>query len=83
MDYYFKPGALEDLRRLSKRIQRQIINKLDFYAKSSYPFKFAKSLKNKSSGEYRYRVGNYRIIFDVEDNKIIILAIGHRKDIYK
>jgi len=33
--------------------------------------------------EYRLRVGNYRILFEIENNKIIIYRIIHRKDAYK
>ncbi|MBC8254135.1 MAG: type II toxin-antitoxin system RelE/ParE family toxin [Ardenticatenia bacterium] len=34
-------------------------------------------------GTYRFRVGDYRVIFDVEDDKVIILRVGHRRDIYR
>jgi mRNA interferase RelE/StbE len=39
----------------------------------------------KGSNRFRARVGNYRIIytFDVEQNKIHLLAIGHRREIYR
>ncbi len=43
-----------------------------------------KSLKSHPLADYRLRVGDYRILFDVdwENKKIYILKIGHRKDIY-
>ncbi|GAH22209.1 unnamed protein product [marine sediment metagenome] len=34
-------------------------------------------------GSYRFRIGDHRVIFDLEDNKIIILRVGHRDKIYK
>ncbi|PIU83448.1 MAG: hypothetical protein COS68_03990 [Elusimicrobia bacterium CG06_land_8_20_14_3_00_38_11] len=34
-------------------------------------------------GMYRFRVGDYRVIFDVDKNNIVILRIGHRKKIYR
>jgi len=34
-------------------------------------------------GTYRFRVGDYRVIFDVEGNEIIVLRVGHRREIYK
>ncbi|MDA8099685.1 MAG: type II toxin-antitoxin system RelE/ParE family toxin [Nitrospiraceae bacterium] len=34
-------------------------------------------------GTYRFRVGDYRIIFDVEGSEIVILRVGHRREIYK
>ncbi|MFX4307251.1 type II toxin-antitoxin system mRNA interferase toxin, RelE/StbE family, partial [Exiguobacterium sp. A1_3_1] len=36
-------------------------------------------------GEWRYRIGDYRLIADIQDEKVVILIleIGHRRDIYK
>ncbi len=34
-------------------------------------------------GTYRFRVGNYRVIFDLDDEQIVILRVGHRRDIYR
>ena len=85
MRYYFKPASFRDLRRLPKSAQGGIIRKLDFYAMSPDPLKFAKAMRGKQFGAYRFRAGDYRIIFDVDVKKraIIVLAVGHRKDIYK
>ncbi len=83
MKYYFKPSAVNDLRGLPKILQKRIVKKLDYYVESGRPLKFAELLKDKSLGEYRFRIGDYRIIFDVVINDLIILAVGHRRDIYK
>ena len=83
MKYYFKSSAIKDLRRLPKDIQKKIIEKLDFYTNADNPLKFAEALKDVSMGEYRFRVGNYRVIFDLFKNSLIILAVGHRKEIYR
>jgi len=50
----------------------------------SDPRKTGKALKANHSGEWRYRIGDYRIIAQVSDQTItiLILSIGHRKDIY-
>lgn len=83
MDYYFKPSAVKDIKRLPKPVQRRIIHKLDYYTKQINPLKFAEALKYKEIGSYRYRIGDYRVIFDVLNNKLVILAVGHRREIYK
>lgn len=83
MEYYFKPRALGDLKKLSKNVQIRVINKLDFYTSSSNPLKFARRLTNLNLGEYRFRIGDHRVIFDIKDGKIIILTLGHRSTIYK
>ena len=48
------------------------------------PRQYGKSLTGNRSGEWRYRVGDYRIIADIQDDKIVILVleIGHRREIY-
>lgn len=49
------------------------------------PRKLGKSLTGERSNEWRYRKGNYRIIANITDEEVIIyiVAIGHRKDIYR
>ena len=44
-----------------------------------------KGLTADRSGEWRYRIGSYRMICDIRDSELVILAlsIGHRKDVYK
>ena len=75
MTYELTTQALKDLRKLSPQIQRKIIKKL--------PLRFAQRLVNREIGDYRYRIGDYRVIFDVEGEKIIVLTLGHRREIYK
>lgn len=74
-------SALKDFKKLDKNIQVAIKKKLTLY--QSNPLNYASKLTNYDIGSYRYRIGKYRAIFDLEDDKIIILKIGHRKDIYK
>ena len=57
--------------------------KLKFYSLQENPLRFADKLKDYRFGNYRFRIGDYRVLFDVEDKKIIILKVGHRSDIYK
>ena len=83
MKYYLKHSALKDLKRLSKVDQKRIIRKLDFYINSPDPIKFAEPIKDTTLGEYRFRIGDYRVICDILNNTIVVLAIGHRKEIYR
>lgn len=82
MNYSFKPAALRQLEKLPKIVQKRIIKKLDFYCASSSPLKFAEHLVDKRLGSYRFRIGEYRVVFDIEKNQIIILLVGHRREIY-
>lgn len=81
--YALKPNALKELKKLSKDTQKRIIGKLDYFTESDNPLVFADALITFELGSYRYRVGDYRIIFDLKNEVIVILSIGHRRDIYR
>jgi len=42
-----------------------------------------RNLTDDRLGSYRFRIGDYRVIFDIEGDEIVVLRVGHRKDIYK
>ena len=48
------------------------------------PRAFGKGLAANRSGQWRYRVGDYRIIAEIEDDRIVILflSVGHRREVY-
>lgn len=80
----FKPTALKDLKKLPKTIQKRIKEKLGFYLVQTEPLDYAVQLAgDKKSGEYRFRVGDYRIVFDKHKSTLVILYIEHRRDVYK
>ena len=79
----FRPQAEKEYKKLSRSVQIQIRNKLKYYLSADNPLSFASYLKDSSLGTYRYRIGDYRVIFDVQDDKLIILTLGNRRDIYK
>ena len=81
--YVFKYQALRNLQKLPQEIQKRIIKKLDFFVESGEPLSFAENLVNFEIGQYRFRIGDYRVIFDLDDERLIILTLGHRKNIYK
>jgi mRNA interferase RelE/StbE len=81
------PSAEHDLARLDKPTARRIIAKLRTYEASDDPLALAKPLRGDFVGAYRYRIGDYRAIFEVhEDGTVVILTIiriKHRKDVYR
>lgn len=85
MIHYFKPNAVRDLKKLPRTIQKRILQKLDFYCNVSEPLKFAERLTDQSLGSFRFRIGEYRVIFDLDTERraIVILTIGHRREIYR
>ncbi len=79
----FTKSSAKDISKLSQPVQKRIKRKLEFYLDSPTPFDQAKTLTNSKYGDYRWRVGDYRIIFDVDNDQIVILQVQHRRDIYK
>jgi len=82
---FFLKEAVEEFKRLDKTVQRIIREKLELLAKNPEILKNnIKPLKGEYKGLYRLRVGNYRIIYKIDNENLIIILIriGHRKDIY-
>lgn len=79
--------AVDDLAELPKTIARRIVKKIDFFISQKQPLRFAKKLKDARIGTYRYRVGDYRIIFDINNNAtitiVMVLLIRHRREVYR
>ena len=79
----YAKSVLKDLRKISNANLPKIkkgIDELTLFPNISQ----IKHLKNHPIADYRLRIGNYRVLFDVEWEKkeIYILKIGHRRDIY-
>ena len=72
--------AMENLRALPKTVAAQIIRKI-----SRLEGGLTGNIKRLRQADfaYRLRMGDYRILFDVEDDTIVIQKIGHRKDVYE
>lgn len=72
--------AVSDIKKLDSVVKKRIAKKLVLL--KNYPIKLSKKLINSKLGDFRYRVGDYRIIFEINKNKILILKVGHRREIY-
>lgn len=73
--------AAKDISKLHGSVKEKIRKILEKYAEN--PFLYARKMTDPTLGTYRFRIGEYRVIFDIEDNKIIVLRLGHRRDIYR
>lgn len=82
---FFSRRALKQLKKLDKYTAFLITSWLRKNINGcSDPRQHDKGLTANRSGQWRYRVGDYRIIVEIEDTKVIVLVleIGHRKNIY-
>ena len=73
--------AIKDFEGLDPRVKNRIREALLRCAED--PLSYAVKLKDSRFGTYRFRIGDYRIIFDIEKDDIVILRVGHRRNIYR
>ena len=73
--------AGKDIEKLDAATQRRIKRKLEKFKLS--PFQYGERLSTTELGSYRFRVGDYRVIFDVDGANLVILRVGHRREIYR
>jgi mRNA interferase RelE/StbE len=76
--------ALKDIENLPVQVARQISVKLTILANNPFVNQQVKALRGERGG-YRLRVGDYRVVYYIENEVLIItvVRIGHRKDIYQ
>ena len=79
---YAQQVVTEDIPNLDKKA-REIIKKSIEDKLRTHPELFGKPLRTSLAGYRTLRVGDYRVIFEISKQKIIIWMIKHRKDIYQ
>ena len=77
----FTRRATKDISKLEPEVKERIGNALKRYSEN--PLSHARKMVDPSLGSYRFRIGDYRIIFDLEGDELIVLRVGHRKEIYR
>ena len=86
VEVVYTKNARKNLRNLQKEEARKIILKINFYSQHKNPLRYAKKLKPPFEDLYRFRIGDYRIIFDINKKRnitiLVILLIKNRKEVY-
>lgn len=77
----YTQSAVKDIHDLDVVVKKRLKSKIEDYTQN--PMYHAKKLTHSKLGDYRWRVGNYRIVFDIDESNIIILRVGHRREIYR
>ncbi|MCZ6844184.1 MAG: type II toxin-antitoxin system RelE/ParE family toxin [SAR324 cluster bacterium] len=75
-----KPGAIKDLQSLPRDATKQLLLKIE--ALENDLVGDVKRLTNFTP-EYRLRVGRYRVLFEIERDRVVIYRIVHRKEAYR
>ncbi len=73
--------AIKNIDTLDTSVKQRIGKTLQRYEQN--PLAHAEPLKQSELGSYRFRIGDYRVVFDLEGPEIVVLRVGHRRDIYK
>jgi mRNA interferase RelE/StbE len=73
--------ALQSLEKLEKKVRKRIFEKIQ--STKENPFHYFEKLTARN--EYKLRVGDYRVIVDIDEKtkRISILLVDHRKNVYK
>lgn len=83
----FEDAALKELAKLDKQVARRILIFLrERVAVLDDPRSVGEALKGSKIGEFwKYRVGDYRIITNIEDGvmRILVLKVGNRREVYR
>lgn len=82
----FNRAAVDDLRKLGVDAERRVLRYLrERIAGSQDPRRLGQALTGDRKGLWRYRVGDYRIVAAIEDDRFVVLVvtIGHRREVYR
>ncbi len=83
----FDPDAVKDLKKLDKQVQARILEFLrERLARLTNPRELGEALAGSKLGNYwKYRVGDWRIICDLQDQRIVVrvLRVGNRREVYR
>ncbi len=78
----FSDRAAKEFKKLDKDVQQRIINKLKKYAESEN-LSEAKRLTDPALGTWRYRMGDWRVIFDLKGKELQVLKVAKRSEVYE
>lgn len=81
----YTQAAVKELKKIDKPIRRMIFAWIEKnLVNCKNPRQHGKALVANHAGKWRYRIGDYRVIADIQDDKVVILVlnVGHRREIY-
>jgi mRNA interferase RelE/StbE len=76
-------SAKQDIMALDTVVRKRIGKKLLYFTSLPDPLVPAERLISPKLGTYRWRIGDYRIIFDLQGHDAIILRVRHRREVYR
>jgi mRNA interferase RelE/StbE len=79
------PEAQADILKLAPEIQTRILDKLEWMGQNAELLRHQSLQGAEWSGCFRYRVGDYRVIYQMDRSaeRLVILKVGHRREVYR
>jgi mRNA interferase RelE/StbE len=81
MDVYYTDTAKRQLKKLQRHVQERIVDKMRFFISHTDPLEFAEPLTGYTA--YRFRVGDYRVTFELENDTVRVHSIRRRDEAYR
>lgn len=75
----FTPRFLKEIKALDKEVQVRILQEVNLLKTNPYA---GKLLRGELKGIYSLRIGDYRVLYQIKGNVILLLVVGHRKRVY-
>ena len=82
----YTAGARAQFNRLDRQVYQRIVHYLEHsVATLESPRQRGRALTGDRAGQWRYRVGDYRVICEIQDDRLVVLVVdaGHRSRVYR
>lgn len=76
-------SAKKEIQKLSPLLQERLKVKIIYFSASADPLVHARQLVGAQTGLYRWRIGDYRVVFQLNEDVIEILKVQHRREVYR
>jgi len=81
-EIFVRPTAARELKKLPPEARESVGKAINSLADNPRPFGYEKLTDRKG---FRYRVGNYRIVYDIQDKELVVevIKVADRKEVYR
>lgn len=81
----FTKAADRAMRKLDRQTAERVLSEIEEVSRMEDPRSRGKALTGNLAGLWRYRVGDYRVVCDIEDGVLVILVVdvAHRREVYR
>lgn len=79
---YWTEDAIKDLERLDKPVEQRVLKKISWLS-NNFERITPEPLSGEFKGTFKLRIGDWRVVYTVEGQTLVIQFIAHRREIYK